>query len=87
MTRNRYNDLRYKLKDEFKKLPQNDYGLMDGVGNWVVQSGIRLRSQHIEIVCNVFGSVPYPYQANDRIIILDYLATHRFGQFLKDKKL
>lgn len=84
MTRHHYNELRTYLKDSFVKRKDVDkgYGLFDGVGDWVKQSGITPRVEHTNIIVKIFGSVPYPYQQQDRTKILKFLRANRYGKFL-----
>lgn len=85
MTRYQYNQLRERLKNSFvrKKDTQHGYGMLDGVGVWVRQCGIRVKPEHVEIIIAIFGSVPYVYQQQDRTKIINYLHKNRYGTFYK----
>lgn len=89
MSRKHYNDLRNNLKDSFKKSGdvKYGYGVMDGVGNWVRQSGIRSKPEHSELIIQIFNAVPYPYQQEDRTYVLNFLHTHRYGAFKVKRSL
>lgn len=84
MTRDAYNDLRDNLRDKFDLTKTNDYSIMGGVTYWIKQSGIRVQKGHINIVCTIHGSIPYPFQFKDRERVMGYLKTHRFGQFSRE---
>lgn len=74
-----YKQLRKKLTNKFNPmLPYNNgYETVGNVQHWVKQSGIKYNSNHLKIICLIFGSVPYPYQKKDRKKILKYLKNNK----------
>ncbi len=77
-----YKQLQKDLKDEFvNHNPNRDYGVGASVGEWVRQCGIRPTATHTRIICEIYGSVPYPYQKRDRKIILKYLKRNKYKVF------
>jgi len=79
-----YKELRESLSGAYSKRKGRDYySLMDGVGHWLKQSGIRPTPAHLEIICNIFKGVPYPYQRADRLRILGYLKKNKFKHYKK----
>ncbi len=74
-----YKQLQKKLKNHFDKPTTRDYNIAGGVGLWLKQCGIKKpTAKHLNIVCLIFGSVPYPYQEKDRKVILKYLKKHKY---------
>ena len=78
-----YKQLRKKLQNKFK-VTTKDYSLNGSIGQWVEQCGIKPLAAHTNIICTIYGSVPYCYQEQDRQQILLYLETNKFKQFKKD---
>jgi len=77
-----YKQLRKKLKNSFTPISKgNEYKTYGGVGEWFIHSGIKPTSKHLNIVCTIFGSVPYPFQEQDRKVILKYLRKHKYKEF------
>ena len=76
-----YKELRKKLKNKFVKPKGNDYEINGSVGLWVTQCGIKATSKHTDIICTIFGSVPYPYQELDRKFILYFLRENKYKDF------
>jgi hypothetical protein len=76
-----YKELRKKLKDKFVKQQGTSYNINSSLGLWLIQSDIKPTPKHINIICTIFGSVPYPYQAEDRGIILTYLKNNKYKDF------
>ena len=73
-----YKDLRKNLKNSFDKLPYGDgYNTVDSVKHWIKQHCKKYSDDHFHIVCQIMGSVPYPYQKKDRKIILKYLKNNK----------
>jgi len=73
-----YKDLRKNLKNKFKKLPYNgEYCTVGNVEHWIKQHCKKYSKDHFVIVCNIMGSVPYPYQEKDRKKILKYLKKNK----------
>ena len=77
-----YKTLRKKLKNEFTK-PKGEYGVPSAVGDWFKQCGIKPTSKHLNIVCTIFGSVPYPHQEKDRKFIVKYLKNNKYKDHIK----
>lgn len=77
-----YKQLCKKLNDGFTK-SGNSYDINGSVGKWVHQCGIKATSEHTEIICIIFGSVPYPYQQADRKTILKYLKKNKYKDYTK----
>jgi len=78
-----YKQLQKKLSNKFKRLDSKDYSVLGNVIRWVEQSGIKYNRKHLDIICNIIGSVPYPYQEKDRKVILKYLKNHKYKEFSK----
>jgi len=81
-----YKELRKKLKDQFDTPQGNNYAVKGSVGLWVKQCGIKPNKLHTQIICNIFGSVPYPYQSQDRKTILKYLKNNKYKDYKKKVK-
>ena len=80
-----YKQLQKKLKDEFTFDGNiNEYKVLGSVGQWVKLSGIKPTEAHVQIICKIMGSVPYPYQQKDRTKILTYIKKNKYKQFKKD---
>lgn len=75
-----YKQLQKKLKNSFVQ-SQKDYGIVTGVHEWLLQSGLKPNLKHKNIVYTIFGSVPYPYQEVDRKTILKYLKKNKYKEF------
>jgi len=73
-----YKQLRKKLKNKFDKPRGKDYAIQGSVGMWFEQCGIKPTSKHLNIVCTIFGSVPYPYQEYDRTTIIRFLKHNKY---------
>jgi len=59
----------------------NDYPIRASVEEWLRQCGLEPKQKYIQIICDIFGSIPYPYQEAHRIEILHYLKHNK--QFKK----
>jgi len=80
-----YKELRKKLKNEFKPSKKNlEHKLKGSVGLWLIQCDIEPTSIHLNIICSIFGSVPYCNQEYDRKYILDYLQNNKYKEFKSD---
>ena len=79
-----YKELRKKLQNVFSVPKGNDYAIKGSVGLWFTQCGISANSKHLNIVCTIFGSVPYPHQEEDRLIILNYLKKNKYKEYKND---
>ena len=75
-----YKELRKKLTHKFTP-PTDEYGIVGSVEVWVSCCGIKPLAKHTEIICKIFGSVPYPYQKADRAVILEYLKKNKYKDF------
>lgn len=84
MSKKVYKELRKKLKNHFVK-PKGNYGVPSAVGEWFLQSDITPTKWHLEIVCNIFGSVPYPHQEDDRLFVITYLKRNKYREYIKTK--
>ena len=81
-----YKELKKKLKNEFiKKGSGQNYEISGSVGLWVTQCGIKATSDHTNIICTIFGSVPYPYQENNRKFILHFLRENKYKDFKRER--
>ena len=76
-----YKQLRKKLKNEFTKPTKNNYAIYSSVGEWLKQCGIKPNKNHLNIICTIFGSAPYPHQEADRCNIIEYLQDHKYKDF------
>ena len=76
-----YKEIRKKLKNEFIKPQGRDYEIKSSVGLWLTQCGITVDTKHLTIICTIFGSVPYPYQEQDRQVILKYIKNNKYKDF------
>jgi len=79
-----YKELRKKLQDSYTP-DGRDYRVNSSIGQWVRYSGIKPTLKHTNIICTIFGSVPYVYQPKDRKVILDYLKKHKYKEFKNEK--
>lgn len=82
MSKKAYKELQKKLKNKFTRVG-SEYGIPSVVGLWFLQCGIIHTSDKLNIVCTIFGSVPYPHQEADRKIVLKYLKKNKYKQFKK----
>ncbi len=71
-----YKQLRKKLKNKYVKTP-GEFMIYSSVGAWVSQCGIKPKPEHLRIICEIFGSVPYVHQEKDRKVILKYLKKNK----------
>jgi len=65
-----------KLKNKYVKTP-GEFMIYSSVGTWVSQCGIKPKPEHLRIICEIFGSVPYVHQEKDRKVILKYLKKNK----------
>lgn len=86
MSKKIYKQLQKKLKNEFTKLPNVEgYDTVANVFDWLQQCGIKDIKAGFKIICLIFGSVPYPYQPNDRKVILKYLKKNKYKDYKNGK--
>jgi len=78
-----FKQLKKKLENKFDRPSGKDYAIKSSVGLWVSQCEIKPTSNHLNIICTIFGSVPYPYQEADRKKILKYLKKNKYKDFKK----
>ncbi len=83
MSKKAYKELRKKLKNKFTGSSQ--YGVPSAVLDWIDQSDIDTTLEHLNIVFTIMGSVPYPHQEADRLVIINYLKEHKYGYFKNSK--
>ena len=83
MSKQAYKELKSNLVDEFFN-KKGDYLIKDSVGNWLKQCGVQPTEEHLNIVFKIMGSVPYPAQQSDRLIIITYLKNHKYKEFKND---
>jgi len=84
MSKKAYKQLQKKLQDSYFN-KKGEYGISGSVGDWLKQSSIKPTKEHLTIVFNIFGSVPYPYQREDRSTIIKYLKKNKYKAYCKDK--
>jgi len=77
--RTAYNELRKCLRNRF--VSQNGNNGIDSVNEWLTQCDIQPPSNHITIICSIYGSLPYPHQERDRVKIINYLNKFRYHKF------
>lgn len=80
MSKKAYKELRKKLKNKWVK-PKGEYGLPSAIGAWLVQCDIQPTVEHTNILCRIMGSVPYPHQESDRLILITYLKNHKYKEY------
>ncbi len=85
MSKKAYKQLRKKLKNHFTIPKGNNYAVYSSIGLWVKQCGITPKLEHTNIICTIFGSVPYPFQEADRTKILKYLKNHKYKEFKNER--
>lgn len=79
-----YKLIRKRLKNKFVNNTTNDYNIIAAVEDWLSQHKIDPSEGAQTILYKIHGSVPYPYQEEDRSKILSYLRDNKFKQFKKD---
>ena len=79
-----YKELKKKLKNKFTR-PKGEYSVPSSTGVWFKQCGIKPTPSHLFIVCTILGSVPYPHQESDRLIIITYLNKTKYKAFKNDR--
>ncbi len=79
-----YKQLQKKLKNKF--IQSGEYGVPSAVDEWFKQCKINPTSEHLNIVCTIFGSVPYPHQEKDRLFIIEYLKDNKYKVFKNGKQ-
>ena len=79
-----YKQLKKKLLNRFLSGTSREYSVDASVGQWVAQCKIPVNHKHTEIICTIYGSVMYPYQEKDRVIVLEYLKNNKFKDFKHD---
>ena len=84
--KNSYKELRNKLRNRYTRMNKKEYGIVDGVGYWLKQCDIKPTEINVQIICNIFGSVPYAYQEMDRLFIIDYLKDNKFKVYKNEFK-
>ena len=80
MNKKAYKELQKKLKDKFTK-PRGEYAIPTVVGTWMAQCNIKPTATHLNIICKIFGGVPYPHQPLDRKVVLKYLKKNKYKKF------
>ena len=69
-----YKQLRKKLSKKFSNPFKDGYPIVEGIWQWVTQSGIKCTAEHYKILIDINGGKGfYPYQKKDREKILKYL--------------
>ncbi len=86
MSKKHYKQLKKGLKNEYSNTSR-DYALRGAVGDWLVQSGISPHSNHLTIICGIFGSHPYVHQEKDRRKIIKYLKKHSYKEYKNDNNI
>jgi hypothetical protein len=84
-----YKELQLCLKNSFTmSLGEKElgYSIVAGIYDWLKHSDIEPTNTHFNIICDICdGIVPYPYIEPERMVIIRYLALHKYKEFKKDK--
>ena len=85
MSKKIYKELREKMKNTYNHSSNNNYGIVDGVGTWMVQCDVKPTQEKLELLCKINGGKYfYPYQKADRKVILKYLKKNSYKDFKND---